>query len=587
MTPITAHPTLVELKKRLRIRLLLEKLRIGLLVAVLGGALFCLGGRLVGYDQWHIAAIAWLMVALTGTAVATLKGWPGNWAAARVADGLGLEERVTSAIYAAEVGYPVSPLLSDEAQRGLARLSPTDYPVIPDSRRWLHLLLAVGALSIAALVPLPILGEGGKQAAEAAAVSATLKSVEELQSRLDPLPKDEPLVQKTEAELELLEKQLEEARSAVEAAKALEETQERLASLAQQEHYAWERALEGLASTWGESGDLGALAKALEERDLEEAEKALAELSAREEQMSSDERQRLQLALQKGANAARDAPSLASALRDAASRMGAKNDGNGEAEDTQEALGDLATTLAEGMRRSVGLQTAQNAMAGLGQARATLGAMPTGAAASGAASGVASGATSGAQQAGVGASSQAGEGNSDLDGGGGGGMGNGSGSGGGENSADSGGSGIGSGSGSGTSSGVGGSGSGAGAAAGAGGGPSPGKPGSADAGSTTAGAGAGIAPSERGSTQYEKIYAPSFIGGEGGPRVQAPGDAAGASGDTVEMPESEVSLGNLLPYNEVYGEYESAARESASRKQLPPALQTLVQRYFSAIKPEE
>lgn len=87
--------------------------------------------------------------------------------------------------------------------------------------------------------------------------------------------------------------------------------------------------------------------------------------------------------------------------------------------------------------------------------------------------------------------------------------------------------------------------------------------------------------------QYDRVYAPSLMGGQGGARIRAPGDGGAATGERVELPESRVSLGALWPYNEVYGEYETAARESAARQALPPALQSLVQRYFSSIKPGE
>lgn len=586
MASITAHPTLIALKKRSRARWLLEYTRLGLLVGASGSVLICLGGRLLGYGEWYTLAVVWLLVALAGSIVTALRRWPGDWAAARVADDLGLEERVTSALYAVEKGHPVSPLLAEEAQLGLARLVPSDYPLIPHTRRWIPVLLVSGALSIAALVPLPILGEGGRQAAESDAVAVTRKSVEELKSRLNNSPIAEPLAQKTEAELEALEKQLAEARSAVEAAKALEESQERLASLAQQEHYAWERALEGLVAAWGENTDLGALARALAERDVDATEETLAELSAMEENMAPEDRQRLQVALQAGANVARDVPSLASALRQAASQMGGDGERNDSSEGSEETLEGLASTLAEGVSRSQGLQTTRKALEELGRTRATLGEIQGGAASMAAAgNGTPGGNANSASKVSGSAIGGGGGAGSDVSGANAGGDGGGAGIVGESNNANNDDGGLGSGNGSGKSAGVGGAGSGSGAGAGADGEPSPGKPGASEAGSTMAG---GLtAPNVRGATGYERIYAPTLMGGEGGATIRAPGEAAGASGDTVELPESQVSMGSLRPYNEVYGEYESAARESVSRKQLPPAMQTLVQRYFSSIKPEE
>jgi hypothetical protein len=83
---------------------------------------------------------------------------------------------------------------------------------------------------------------------------------------------------------------------------------------------------------------------------------------------------------------------------------------------------------------------------------------------------------------------------------------------------------------------------------------------------------------------YGSVYAPSLLGGSG-PAVQAPGESGGTSGQTVELPESPLELGAIRPYREVYEQYEAAARQALARQPLPPALQSAVQRYFSAIDP--
>ena len=75
------------------------------------------------------------------------------------------------------------------------------------------------------------------------------------------------------------------------------------------------------------------------------------------------------------------------------------------------------------------------------------------------------------------------------------------------------------------------------------------------------------------------------MGGPGGPDVAVAGDASGATGQLVERPDSPLELGALRPYQAVYGEYAASARQSLARQGLPPALEALVQRYFSAISP--
>ena len=551
------------LARRVRVRWLLDRARLGLLLALAGAALLAVGGRLSGRPEWATVALSWGVLSLGGAVVAGLPRFPDVWAVARAADALGLAERVSSALYAERSGHPASRILVAQAGAELAGLDPAAYALIPRPRRWRGVPALALLLVAAAFAPLPALGDASQRAADARAVAEARRSVEALAAALAEPTEPEPLLQTTAEELAALDEQLARAADAAAAARALEEAQEQLAAAASAEDYAWRRATDSLASTWAERSDLGALARALAEHDAEAVEKALADLAAGLEGMEAGERDNLQLGLQAGANAARDVPALSGALRQAASRLAAaaaegENDSAAEAAD---ALADLAPALSRGAARAGALQAVENAVAGLGQSRAALGPATGSAAAAGA---VAAGPSAG------GAADGAGDGS-------------GSGSSGGEGSGPGAGSGAGSGSGSGSGAGAGSGGSGAGAGAGAGGGPSPGQPGAGNAGPTTIGGTA--APNTAGPTRYDPIYAPSLLGGESGPDVAAPGDVAGSGGPTVDLPESPLTLGPVRPYDEVYGDYEAAARQSLGRQPLPPALQGLVQRYFTAIKP--
>ncbi len=63
------------------------------------------------------------------------------------------------------------------------------------------------------------------------------------------------------------------------------------------------------------------------------------------------------------------------------------------------------------------------------------------------------------------------------------------------------------------------------------------------------------------------------------------GDVDAATGALVQLPDSPLELGALRPSQTVVGEYEEQARRSLAQQALPPALEALVQRYFSAIDP--
>jgi hypothetical protein len=568
---------LEPLGRRVRLRWLLERVRVGAVLALAGGAALALLGRFLGYPGWPDAALLWAAVSMLAALGLGLRRWPDVWTIARAADGLGLAERVSSALHADRVGHPAAPLLAADARRALSRARVDRYSIVPAPRRWLQVPALAVLMAAATLAPLPAWGDGWG-AEEARAVAEARKSVEELKAKLEKPAVPEPLTVATEAELQALEERLREARSAAEAVRALERAQEQLASLLGSEDYAWRRAMERLASAWGDNPILSEVAAALRAEDPETVQGAMDRLASEMAGMSGEDLQRLQLALQSGANSARDLPALSGSLREAAAEAGAAAGGRGGETGAMEQLSSL---LSQGAARSAGLRAAQGAMASLGRAQASL-ATGSGSGATAMASGRPSGGASGGQQGasgggspGSGSGSGAGDGSgSDSGSGPGGGSGSGSGSG----------SGTGSGSGSGSGAGSG-AGSGSGAGAGAGGGPSPGQPGSGSAGATTSAGRA--APSTAGATRYDPIYAPSLMGGEGGPGVHAPGDAEGSGGATVELPESPLALGAVRPYDEVYGQYEAAARQSLSRRPLPPSLQGLVQRYFSSLAPAQ
>lgn len=550
---------------RVRLRHLLHWLGAGLLIGLLGGAAIALAGRAFGQPDPILGPLLWLAVSACGALAAALCRLPGPLAAARAADALGLAERVTSALHANAIGHPAASLLTTEAVGALATANPAGIGVWPRGRRWLALPVAVAALLAALLAPLPGLGDATRRAAEARAVADARQAVEAVEATLPPAA-PQPIARATAEELRALERELNEARTAAEAARALERSQERLAGLPNAEDYAAKRALDALASTWSGRSDLGALAAALSRYDSAAVERAAAELADRAEGMTPEQRQSLQRALQSGANAARDVPALAQSLRQAASAAGSRSaskDGEGTASaegaaSAGSAMAGAASALAQSAAQASGLRAAQSALSSLGQARAGL--CPPGSQ-SALAAGAPSSAAASAAAAGAGASGTSSSG---------------SGSG-------SAGSAPGNGGSTASSSGSGSAGSGTGAGIGSGGGPSTGQPGAPNAGATT-GLGGGQSGSKS-PTGYDRVYAPSLLGGEGGPQVQAPGDTAGAAGQGVELPQSPLELGAARPYSEVFAQYQASARQALARQALPPALQSMVQRYFSSIEP--
>ncbi len=590
--PITRHAAWITLERRLRVRCLLGSLRLGLIGATVGIALAATLGKLLVLDGWVTAALIWSGLAVGVAMLARVPRWPNARAVALAADELGLQERISSSLEALRLGHPAAALLERDARHALARLRPEQYPLVPEPRAWRGLAALALGTAILVAAPLPSIGDRARQAEEARAVLAARRALERPSADVVRLSPVAPVAAAAADELRRLDSELSEVSTVDIAAQRMETAQERLASLARAEEFAWRRALDTMARQWARDPELQNLARALMAHDQRAVEQAAAELAARGEELSADDLQRLSVGLQAGANAARDVPEVAGALRQLASEAGATGPDGPAA--TAERIGDA---LEEGAARAAGLDATQRAVAAVGSARASLGATARGATGRGqAARGSSSGATgsqagaSGSTATGAAGQSRTGAGQSSGQGTGQGTAASGQGTGsqtGASQASGTGSAGAGRGvsgaSGTGSGSGTGGSGTGAGAGAGTG--SSGASENSATGGGTGAAGGARGDPGPSEIAGNAPLGSPRLMGGGAGPDVAVAGDANAATGDLVQLPDSPLELGPLRPYQSVYGEYEEHARHSLAQQPLPPALEALVQRYFSAIDP--
>ena len=85
--------------------------------------------------------------------------------------------------------------------------------------------------------------------------------------------------------------------------------------------------------------------------------------------------------------------------------------------------------------------------------------------------------------------------------------------------------------------------------------------------------------------EYESVYSPLRIGGEGGPEIGLPG--AGEPGELVGQSESVPTRqgGVTVPYDEVYVAYRRAAYQAIDSGVVPIGLRALVRDYFTALEP--
>jgi len=94
------------------------------------------------------------------------------------------------------------------------------------------------------------------------------------------------------------------------------------------------------------------------------------------------------------------------------------------------------------------------------------------------------------------------------------------------------------------------------------------------------------APGEAGETPYDPIYDPERLGDAEGPIVDVPGEGEGgpATGETEGGPRESGEA--LVPYNEVYADYQAQAASALENSYIPRGLKDYVRAYFGAVDPE-
>lgn len=88
--------------------------------------------------------------------------------------------------------------------------------------------------------------------------------------------------------------------------------------------------------------------------------------------------------------------------------------------------------------------------------------------------------------------------------------------------------------------------------------------------------------------KYESLYAPSHLGGEGGPLVNPPAQGVQGGipvGEAPVDPNREAGKA-LVPYNQVYGQYSEAAGQALHDSYIPLGLKGYIRQYFGTLEPE-
>ena len=91
-------------------------------------------------------------------------------------------------------------------------------------------------------------------------------------------------------------------------------------------------------------------------------------------------------------------------------------------------------------------------------------------------------------------------------------------------------------------------------------------------------------PGDGGESTYEQIYVPSLLGGAGEDTLGLPtsgdeGDVVGTSPTTAESGES------LVPYTEVYSQYNQFNRQAIDNGEVPVQFMDVIRNYFGSLQP--
>lgn len=550
---------LEPIKRRLLLRQIIRGVARSSLLAMGAGVLFLFTARLFPipyYLSWTISLFA---LAIGGGVTYTLCRPPTWEAAARVADRLGLSERVMTAWENRENSTKIAAMQREDAVRRIRRQLPEilqQIPVWEFTRRQVVLYGGVAGIWLLLLfLPNSMDGILHERELTAKVTEAVEKKLEEA---VKEAKKNDKLTEQQKQQLtdvlEDLKEELEAKESLVEQLNSLEKAEKELLAI-QEREIQKQNALLQMQQKLEQNEALQDIAEALAKEDQEALFTAMKEISKLLESFSVEQKEELARLLEEMAEMAIgseggkvDLKQIAENLKQAAENL--------RGGDLPQSFEEMKEAFVQAMQQNTQVQNMGFQMAGalaaLQQSQMSLG-QTLGNNSQG--SGMASQGNSGTPGA---ASPSHGTPGSTPE------NGQGQSTGSGSNAAQVPGIGQGQGSGSGSSQGQGqGNGSGNGGMG-------------AGAGGTGAGLGTG---------SHELVNVPSERIVGDGPTDTVGGPIGEGASETRQSSQAQVSPGVARPYEEVFQQYEQFARDSLDRQLIPSDYQEIVKEYFTQIEP--
>jgi len=90
--------------------------------------------------------------------------------------------------------------------------------------------------------------------------------------------------------------------------------------------------------------------------------------------------------------------------------------------------------------------------------------------------------------------------------------------------------------------------------------------------------------SEKKDGEYEKIFTPETLGGEGDTANLNGKKGTGGTTEQVITDKSRTVRGSSVPYNQVVGQYKDKAMEGMNTSDIPPGMKDMVKEYFTSLE---
>lgn len=518
-----------KIRDRLHAASIINHMVIGAASALSLGIAVVIAARFIPVYNVYLNILKLVGAAVTAAFLYSAFSTPRDAYAALKIDSFGLNERTITAL---ELVGDQSAFAVLEKNDALQHIRNIDYkkriPLKPNKKYLLICLILTAVLALSGFIPNPMAERAEELHKLKSEIAEQQKKADKLSQKVRNNPKlseeqKKELIQK----LEELKRELKEAKDSKEINKALGRAEKKLEYI--KDKYAPDEDLKKIADTFSKNEMTKALAELIEKGDEKALKDSIKKLAEDLRKLTPQEKQELAEEVSKLAQEIKNNPELSRAFAELAEKLA-----SGE-------LGDLSSELmelGENISKLMENESVRNAISEIIKELAN----------------AKSNNSSGGQQQGQYGSGHQGQGNTA-----------------GENNNP----------GQGNQPGGNGQGSGQGSGAGSG----------TDAGNENQTpippAGSGISKkdgSQKKDGEYEKIFTPDTLGGEGETSNLSGKKGTGGTIEQVITNKSQTIKGSSVPYDRVIGQYRETAMESINTSDIPPGMKDIVKEYFTSLE---